>query len=148
MSKKKYQRFFFSIFLLLLTLAPLPSYSGSTENGQIKITIRGFKSDKGKARYGLYNSKKTFLKKNQAIRKGARPIENKKCEIIFDDIPFGEYTFAIGHDQNGNGKIERFFPKEPSGISNYNEKLRWWPKYEKAKFVLDAKSKSIEIKVF
>ena len=148
MLNKKYWPFLFTIVLLFLTLAPLPSYSWSTEKGQIKITITGFKSDKGKVRYGLFNSKKTFLKKNHAFRKGALPINNNKSEFIIDNVPYGEYTFAVGHDLNDNGKIERFFQREPSGVSNYNKKLYWWPNYEKAKFVLDIKSKSIEIKVF
>ena len=148
MLNKKYWLFFFSIVLLFLILAPLPSHSGSTEKGQIKIAITGFKSNKGKARYGLFNSKDTFLKKGQAFRKGALPIKNKKFEFIIDNVPYGEYTFAVGHDLNDNGKIERFFQREPSGISNYKKKLYWWPKYEKAKFVLDSIKKSIEIKVF
>ena len=148
MLKKKYWLLFFSIILLFLTLAPKTSYSGSTEKGQIKVTITGFKSDKGKARYGLFNSKETFLKKDHAFRDGALSIKNKKCEFIIDDVPYGEYTFGVGHDQNDNGEIERFFPREPSGILNYNKKLYWWPNYEKAKFVLDTKLKSIKIKVF
>ena len=59
------------------------------------------------------------------------------------DLPYGEnYTIAIFHDVNDNGKMDKNFvgvPKEPYGFSN-NARSKWGPpKYEIAKFELNQK---------
>lgn len=148
MMQKKYDIFVFLGVLLLISLIFMVPSIASPQKGKIKVLITGFKSNKGKARYGLYNSKETFLKTNKTFRNGALKIENKKCEFSIENVPYGTYALAIGHDENENGKIDKIFPTEPNGISNFNKKLRWWPRFDKAKFALNSKLKFMKISIF
>lgn len=148
MIKKKYRLFAFLVVLLLISLIIMVPGTASPQKGKIKVLITGFKSNKGRARYGLYDSKETFLKNNKTFRNGALIIKNKKCEFSIENVPYGIYALAIGHDENENGKIDKFFPTEPNGISNFKQKLRWWPRFDKAKFALNSKLKFMEIRIF
>ena len=110
----------------------------------------GLKSSKGFVRFGLFNSEESFPKPNKVIRKGAHPVTKAKCEFVIDGVSPGDYAVAVGHDKNGNGKIDRFlgYPLEPVGVSGYFKRLWAKPSFKKAKFSISGQMKIIEIPIF
>ncbi len=145
------QSFYRKIVVSLIFLISI-LFTGSSGfaayEGEIRVIVKGLKSDLGTVRYGLYDSKEIFAKRGLATRKDALPIINGECEFIIKNLPFGEYALVVGHDKNGNERIDSFFPMEPVGISNYKKRIKWFPNFDKAKFTLDSESKTIEIKLF
>jgi uncharacterized protein (DUF2141 family) len=119
------------------------------QRGEIRVKVIGLKSDQGALRWGLYNKKETFATEDGAIAKGARPIKGGVCEFVIPDVPYGAYAVIVGHDVNGDGKIDRSpFSPELKGISNYTGKILWFPDFDKARFRLDQTSLSVTVHVY
>jgi len=119
------------------------------DRGEIRVKVVGLRSDQGALRFGLFNKKETFATEDGAIVGGAHPIKNGRCEFIIPDLPYGVYALIVGHDVNGDGKIDRNpFSPELKGISNYSGKIFWFPNFDKARFQLDRPSVTVEIRVY
>ena len=143
------------IFLALIFIGVIPlilcgRLVQSINSGRLIVRIENLKSDEGTVRFGLFNSPESFPKKDQAYRKGGYPVEDGKCTLIFDKLPYGEYALAVGHDRNNNGDVDRFlgFPIEPVGVSGYPKSLWKPPAFQKAKFTIDREAIEIEVSVF
>jgi len=136
--------------LLFVLLLAVVQPTDAEESGTIVVRILRLKSSRGFVRFGLFDSKESFPKQNQVIRKGEHPINGKQCEFVISGLPFGDYAVAVGHDENGNSKIDRFlgFPLEPVGISGYSKRLWAVPSYAKANFSLTEQTIVIEIPIF
>jgi uncharacterized protein (DUF2141 family) len=119
------------------------------DRGEIRVKVVGLRSDQGAIRFGLYTKKETFATEGGTVASGARPIKNGQCEFVIPNLPYGTYALIVGHDVNGDGKIDRSpFSPELKGISNYTGKIMWFPDFDKAKFRLDRASISVEIRVY
>lgn len=124
-----------TILVLVLIFLVKSEISAQTETFTLTIKVSGLKSNKGKLLVGLYNTKATFLKKQYKGR--IVEIKNKKSEIIFKNIPKGEYAVSFIHDVNNNGKMDTNFlkiPKEDYGCSNNARGFMGPPKFNDAKF--------------
>ncbi|NER17710.1 DUF2141 domain-containing protein [Spongiivirga citrea] len=124
------------------------SIGHAQEAGSIKVNVINASSDEGKVLIGLYDSEASFLKKTY---KGtmAKPVDGK-CQVIFKDIPYGEYAVSIFHDENDNNKLDTNFmgiPKEDNACSNQAKGFMGPPKYKDAKFTLGKESITIPIKL-
>lgn len=140
---KKIQSLLFCTFVLIGSV-----YAVDSE--KLVVRVLGLKSSRGFVRFGLFNSEETFPKEKNVIRDGAHPIKDGQCSFIVKGLPHGEYALALGHDKNGNGKIDRFLgvPIEPVGVSGYFRRLWAVPKFEKAKFLINTETTIIEVSVF
>jgi uncharacterized protein (DUF2141 family) len=119
------------------------------DRGEIRVKVVGLRSDQGVLRFGLFDKKETFATEDGAIVGGAHPIKNGRCEFIIPDLPYDVYALIVGHDVNGDGKIDRNpFSPELKGISNYSGKIFWFPNFDKARFQLDRPSVTVEIRVY
>ncbi|MCI5072056.1 DUF2141 domain-containing protein [bacterium] len=132
-------------------LGLLFSFSGfAAELGDIKVMLIGFKSDQGQAMLALHNTKKTFLKKKAPFRGAEVMIKNKTAEYVFKDVPYGEYSIAVFHDENSNMDLDANIlgiPKEDYGFSNNAWRKYGPPKYKQTLFTLDAENMSMDIKI-
>jgi uncharacterized protein (DUF2141 family) len=134
---------------LLLAAALVPWSSAAGATGAIRVKVVGLQSDQGEVRFGLYNKKDGFATREAVVAKGAHPIKNGQCEFVIKDVPHGTYAVIVGHDVNKDGKIDRNpFSAELKGISNYSEKILWFPDFDKARFRLDRDQVSVEIRVY
>jgi uncharacterized protein (DUF2141 family) len=134
---------------LLLPLALVPWSSAAGATGDIRVKVVGLQSDQGEVRFGLYNKKDGFATRDAVVAKGAHPIRNGQCEFVIKGVPHGTYAVIVGHDVNKDGKIDRNpFSAELKGISNYSEKILWFPDFDRARFRLDRDQVSVEIRVY
>jgi len=87
---------------------------------------------------GLYDNEASFKQKLSAIDSIMIIPKTEICEVIFQNIPMGNYAVAVFQDMNNNGKIDLGklkIPTEPVGISNYSvHKSKLPPTFKKAKF--------------
>lgn len=134
------------IFLFLFPLIVLASDS----KGDITVKINNCHNDKGEVLVTLYKSEDGFPEEpEKAYKKITSKIKDGKSDIVFSDIPYGEYAISILHDENGNGKMDKNMigiPKEGNGASNNPESFGP-PKYKDAKFMLNSQASTIDIKL-
>jgi uncharacterized protein (DUF2141 family) len=122
------------LMLALLFAATLPAYAAD-----LTIRIDGVASADGDIKIALYNSADGFLSKS--VRGLQAPAHIGTVEVKVADLPPGDYAFAVYHDANGNGKMDRNMvgmPTEDYAFSNNAVGKRGAPRYEDARIVLPA----------
>lgn len=106
---------------------------------QIEVEVTNFKSNKGVAYIGLYESENTFL--NKALQGEKLMIKNNKVVCTFKDIPPGTYAISVFHDEDENGELTTNFmgiPKESYAASNNAASRLGPPKWQDARFRVNA----------
>jgi|SRR6218665_247404 len=127
-----------SILVLVFLIGGL----ANAQSVSLEVKVTGFKNDTGKVRVGLYNSEFSFLKtiyKSQAVA-----IKNETANVIFSDLPKGEYAISLYHDENNNGILDKNMfgiPSEDYAASNQAKGVMGPPKYTDAKFTINTNSK-------
>lgn len=134
------------LILAILTTAMLFITNTITaQNKTITATVVNVTSDTGKVGFALYD-KTNF--RMQPLQTFAATIVNGKSTVIFKNVEAGEYAVICYHDKNENNKMDFMpngMPLENYGASNNNMTFGP-PKYEDAKFRVDDKNVSLEIK--
>lgn len=130
----------------LLSLAfIIISTSLSLAQNQIVVTVNSVSVNNGNIMVALYNSEDSFIDTSFKEKKVAS--NSDVVELIFDDIPNGNYAISLFQDENDDKKltIGMFGPKEPYGFSN-NAKGSFGPaKFKDAKFEVKDGDVKIEI---
>lgn len=129
------------LILSVLIAAALPAFAAD-------LTIRagGVSSDEGDIKVAIYDSSDSFLGK--PLRGVAAAAHNGTVELKVADLPPGDYAFAIYHDANGNGKMDRNLmgiPSEDYGFSNNAMGKRGAPRFEDARFALPADGATVTV---
>lgn len=120
-----------SIIVFITTAA-----NAETKNANIEITIEGIKEKKGMILATLHNQEQGFPDKNAILTKVVSA-DAKITAITFQNMPSGTYAFAIYHDKNKNGKLDKGafgIPKEPYAFSNNARRKTGPAKFKKANF--------------
>lgn len=136
-------RLFFLIFSVLLNYAACFG-QGSHEKGEVVVYVSNIKNSKGNIKAALFQGIESYeSKKATPVAKNRAFIQNGKTVITFKDIPYGEYTLKVFHDENDDVKVNTNWigiPTEGFGISN-NAIGAFGPQsYDKAKFNLNQSS--------
>ncbi|TDI68469.1 MAG: DUF2141 domain-containing protein [Bacteroidetes bacterium] len=136
--------------LLLVFFGVSISTVHATETGSITVDINGFKNEDGTVRVAMANSRETHPENAKAFREAESMIEGGKVEVVFTDIPYGEYSIRLYHDKNGNKELDKNVfgvPKEPYGYSNNARAKLSAPSWKKAMFKLDSENVTQKIDV-
>lgn len=119
-------------------------------SGELRVLIKGFANDLGKARLALYNSLDNFESHEQTFRTRVTSITEGTVYAVFDSIPYGEYAVKVFHDENENENLDTNFlgmPIEAYGFSN-NARGSFGPAgWDDAKFLFSLPLDSIVIVV-
>lgn len=138
----------FVLFLLALSIVGYSAlYANQEKEAVLKIKVFGLKSNDGDVKVSVFNAEKDWLEK--PLHEYAIKIQDNKCELTVENIPYGEYAFSAVHDKNLNGKLDKtgFLPKEPYGFSN-NAKGMFGPaKWKDAKLQVKSPVEEIIINV-
>jgi uncharacterized protein (DUF2141 family) len=112
----------------------------------LTILIDDVKAGGGNLMVALFDSPDSFLKKPAAsTRVPAAVAENK---VVFTDLPEGDYAFAIYHDANANGKMDKNLigiPTEDYAFSNNALGKMGPPSFDVARFSLPAKGATVRV---
>ena len=87
---------------------------------KLTITIKKLRNDRGVVYVALFSDEKGF-DSNRPIRGGAVPISERTAQIVFGNLPSGEYGISFFHDENKNGVLDSNLlgiPTEGFGFSN------------------------------
>jgi uncharacterized protein (DUF2141 family) len=126
---------------LIKTAAAAAAILAMNLAGAADLTIRvdDVKAAAGTVMVAIFNSEGTFLKA-PAKGSGAPAVQNGTT-IVIKDLPEGEYAFAVYHDANGNGKMDKNLlgiPTEDYAFSNNAMGKMGPPSFANAKFALPA----------
>ncbi len=117
----------------MLPLRPAAAYDGAT----IEIRIEGLRNAQGIVRLCLTRDSAHFPDCNgdpAAIRRSIPAA--RAAELRIEGAAPGSYALAVIHDENGNGRLDRFMaiPREGFGFSR-NPRLRMGPpRFEEVRF--------------
>jgi len=122
------------------------------QSGDLKVKVTGLKSNNGEVSIALDNSKEAYLSRGKipSFRKTRTKVIDKAAQYTFEDIPFGDYTIKLYHDENANKEIDKNLfgiPIEDYAISNNVRAAFGLPSYEKAKFSFDRPNMIVEIDI-
>ena len=139
--------------LLFLLFATINCFAQPTAQlGDIKVFVIGLHNNSGIVKIGLYNTKESYSSRGllPAFRSAKVDAKEKGVEYTFFQVPYGEYTIKLFHDENINQKVDKNalgIPKERYGFSNNPKVFLGLPDYKKSKFVLASKEIVLAIKV-
>ena len=142
----------FSVSSLVLaainSLALIAVMSQQAHAADLTVNISDVNQGKGHVMVGIYSGSDAF---SQGITSFASRVkaENEQEQVVFKDVPAGEYAIKIYQDENSNQKLDFNFigiPKEGYGFSN-NVGRFGSPKYQEAKFMVEEKTE-IQIELF
>ncbi|GIV36875.1 MAG: hypothetical protein KatS3mg032_1254 [Cyclobacteriaceae bacterium] len=93
----------------------------------LEIRVGPLEPASGTLRVALFNSADRFMK--EPFRVQELKVEGPTLNIVFYNLPEGQYAFSLYHDVNNNGKLDTGLlgiPSEPWGFSN-NARGRFGP---------------------
>lgn len=105
----------FLIFLLM---------SASAAAADLTVTAQGVQPPGGAVRFALYAGPDGFRDEKRARLIAVATAANGEARTVFSGLPPGRYALIAYHDQNGNGKLDRFLgmiPSEGYAVSNIPE---------------------------
>ncbi|MCS7086543.1 MAG: DUF2141 domain-containing protein, partial [Bacteroidia bacterium] len=115
--------------------------------GKIVVRFSGLRNDKGKVVAAVYNRAEGFPTDPSKVLQGKTgAISGKTAQIVFDNLPYGNYAVVFIHDENENRNLDVNFlgiPVEGYGASNNPRFFFGPPKFEEAAFRLDAPEKVV-----
>ncbi len=134
------------IALALLVSTALAAQSGNKEeHNAIEVSVTNVTSEKGTVEFALY-TEDGFLQKPFATKSGT--IQGAMSEVIFDNIPAGEYAIVCFHDSNENKRMD--FEMNGMPIENYGSSNNVFemgpPVFENSKFEHGNTDIKLEIK--
>jgi uncharacterized protein (DUF2141 family) len=101
----------------VLTLALAAPFAANAAD--LVIHVDNVKSATGQVKVALYDNADTFLK--QPARAVQAQADKAGTTLVFHDVAPGDYGFAVFHDTNDNGRMDRNLmgiPTEPFAFSN------------------------------
>ena len=112
----------------------------------LTIHIDDVKAAGGQIMVAIYNSAGAFLK----TASGSASVAAARSDniVVLKDLPAGEYAFAVYHDANSNGKMDRNLlgiPTEDYAFSNNALGKMGPPKFEDARFILPAAGATLRV---
>jgi uncharacterized protein (DUF2141 family) len=128
----------------LFSAAVLSSHLASAAD--LTIVVDDVKAAGGSLMVALYDSADSFLQK--PARASGQPAAASGNQIVFKDLPEGDYAFALYHDANANGKLDRNLvgiPTEDYAFSNNALGKMGPPNFEMAKFTIPAAGATVRV---
>lgn len=146
-----------AVFLLpcLLSLVGLASAEdpAPSDRSSLEVVVTGFENDKGNLALALHNSPDSYLAEDTAkkpFRHFTLPIQDKKSNLVIEDLPPGEYAVTAFHDENDNNKLDTNFlgiPREAIGFSGSERPRFGAPDYDQVRFTLKAGRQQLQIQI-
>lgn len=113
----------------------------TSAQGKIVANMYGLKNNEGTCLACLFNNNLAFKGEGgQPVKCVSAYITNHFSQIIFSNLPQGEYAIKVFHDENNNRQIDKKFwgiPKEGYGASMNKLRFAAAPTYDDNSFMLD-----------
>lgn len=135
--------------VLAAAAALLLAWTGAAAAAELEVIVQAVEHDRGSIRVSLYHGPEGFPHEEQALRVRERPAAAGTVTARFGGLGPGRYAVIAYHDENGDGKMNRFLgmvPSEGYGLSN-NPQVMGPPEFEQAAFGLPAGGGAVEVRL-
>jgi uncharacterized protein (DUF2141 family) len=137
---------------MTVLLAMLGLAGSASRAADVVVRVSGLTEPLGQVGCSLFAGATGFPMDPGAARNQWLPAEARGVTCRFNDVPEGTYAVSIGHDLNGNKRVDTNFlglPTEQWGVSNNARPTLRAPRFDEASFKVaaDAKDLLIDIKV-
>ncbi len=135
-------------FIFLIIFCGSTVFAQETEKSTVKVTIAGLKTDDGQVKIEVFNSEETWIEKS--AYNFTCNIQDKKCECIMEDIPYGEYALFVYQDKNSNDELDaqqEILPTEPFGYSRVTQMVMGPARWSDTKFSISSPKMEMEVLV-
>jgi uncharacterized protein (DUF2141 family) len=122
----------------------MPAYTADG-SGDLLVAVSGLRSNNGSVVVNLYIQDPMT---GAPLMQQAGEIRDGQAEVVFKDIPFGDYAALAFHDENGNQEVDmnNNIPTEGLGYSNMFDMPQGPPEFDKCRFSFNGGS--LDILVF
>lgn len=134
-------------FALIAAACLLPAVCAAAE---VVVRISGLTEPLGQVDCALFAGPKGFPMDNAAARTQSHAADAKGVTCRYSDVAEGTYAVSIGHDRNGNKRVDTNFlgmPKEQWGVSNNVRPSLRAPRFNEAMFKVSATSNEVVIDI-
>jgi uncharacterized protein (DUF2141 family) len=110
----------------------------SSAQNRVQVTATNFENDRGTCLTCVFTSREAY-EKAQPLLCRKTPIAQRTSQVLFENLPDGQYAIFLFHDANGNGKMDKNWlgiPKEGYGASNNKLPFAAAPRFDANKFSL------------
>lgn len=124
--------------LFLLTLAAGPAAAATLI---VRVTVDGPQADAGSIDCALFAAPDGFPTDASKANRQSHPSRADGVTCRWDDVPGGRHAVAIGHDLNGNQRVDTNFlgmPREGWGVSRNTRPTLRAPRFDEAAFEIVA----------
>ncbi|HEU4374225.1 MAG TPA: DUF2141 domain-containing protein [Telluria sp.] len=112
----------------------------------LTVHVDDVKAAGGRIEVAVYNSAGAFLK--TATGAAGTVASANANTVVVKDLPAGDYAFAVFHDANSNGKLDKNMlgiPTEDYAFSNNALGKMGPPSFEQARFTLPAAGAALRV---
>lgn len=131
----------------MLTLAGLNS-TVSFAQSSLEIHVNNIKSKKGSIQFALFTSEADYLK--NPVEKKIMKSTGNDVTVVFENLPPGNYSLSVIHDENENGELDSNafgIPKEGFAFGNNALGSFGPPPFEKTTITIADQKVKQEIKL-
>jgi uncharacterized protein (DUF2141 family) len=109
---------YLSALAWLYLASPCLSAARNDAVSMIHVDIAGLRNDKGQVLCDLYSSAEAFPgKPERANAHVVAAISQRRASCEFGNIMPGRYAVAVVHDENKNGRLDRFLGMPSEGVA-------------------------------
>ncbi len=133
-----------------LLAALLIATFGASHAADIVVRISGLSEPMGQVGCSLFAGAAGFPMDNSSARNLWLPADAKGVTCRFTDVPEASFAVSIGHDVNGNKRVDTNFigvPTEQWGVSNNARPTLRAPRFDEASFSVAAGAKDVVIDI-
>lgn len=137
--------------LSIVCVAPVTD-AQSHPGGTLRVNVVGVRSREGHIGCALFSSAEGFPGDTaHALQKVVgRFGRHHTATCVFENVPPGRYAVALGHDENGNGHLDKNLvgiPTEGWGVSNDAPARMGPPSYDEATFRFNGRRELIVVRL-
>lgn len=126
-----------ALIAAIASISPLALISNAAQAAELTVNINEISTPVGHLQVALFLGEDAYHQ-GKTKWSSKKKVNHESEQLVFSDLPDGDYAIKIFHDANDNNKMDfnmLGMPKENYGFSN-NAGRFGQPEYEEAKFTV------------
>lgn len=116
----------------------------------LEVRVSGLTEPTGRVGCALFSGPAGFPLDNRTARQLWLPADPKGVICRFEEVPVGSHAVSVGHDVNGNDKVDTNFvgmPTEQWGVSNNVRPRLRAPRFDEAAFKMPTDGRELVLDI-
>lgn len=138
----------FRAYVVLISIIAGSCLSASCSATELIVNVSGLATPYGNVGCSLFNTETGFPMDNSRAKTEWVVVTGDAVACRFKDVPPGQFALSVGHDINGNRKVDTNFlgiPTEQWGVSNNARPTLRAPRFDEAAFTITSEMPTLSI---